>query len=54
MRRPGERIRRTRFLPDARLNVAENLLGPVSDDIAVIFRGEDGEAPTSPGPSCTT
>ena len=34
---------RTRFLPDARLNVAENLLGEPSDDLAVIFRGEDGE-----------
>ena len=40
----GDRLRRTRFLPDARLNVAENLLGPVSDDVAVIFRAEDGEA----------
>ena len=41
---PGERLRRTRFLPDARLNVAENLLGPPSEDTAIIFRSEDGEA----------
>ena len=41
---PGERLRRTRFLPDARLNVAENLLGRPSDDVAIIFRSEDGEA----------
>ena len=40
----GERLRRTRFLPDARLNVAQNLLGPVSQDTAIVFRGEDGEA----------
>ncbi len=41
---PGERLRRTRFLPDARLNVAQNLLGEPSNDTAVIFRSEDGEA----------
>ena len=41
---PGERLRRTRFLPDARLNVAKNLLGEPSEDIAIIFRSEDGEA----------
>ena len=41
---PGERLRRTRFLPDAGLNVAENLLGTPSEDVAVIFRSEDGEA----------
>ena len=41
---PGARLRRTRFLPDARLNVAENVLGRPSDDVAIIFRGEDGEA----------
>ena len=35
---------RTRFLPDARLNVAENLLGEPSDEIALIFRSEEGEA----------
>ena len=40
----GERMRRTRFLPDARLNVAENLLGVPSDRTALIFRSEDGEA----------
>ena len=39
----GERLRRTRFLPDARLNVAENLLGEPSDETAVVFRSEDGE-----------
>ena len=41
---PGERLRRTRFLPDARLNVAENLMGPPSQEPAIIFRSEDGEA----------
>ena len=40
----GERMRRTRFLPDARLNVAKNLLGEPTADTAVIFRSEDGEA----------
>ena len=40
----GERMRRTRFLPDARLNVAENLLGLPSDATALMFRSEDGEA----------
>ena len=34
----------TRFLPDATLNVAENLLGERSDEVAVIFRSEAGEA----------
>jgi acetoacetyl-CoA synthetase len=34
----------TRFLPDATLNVAENLLGERSDEPAIIFRSEDGEA----------
>ena len=34
----------TRFLPDTTLNVAENLLGERSEEVAVIFRGEDGEA----------
>ncbi len=41
---PGERLRRTRFLPDAQLNVARNLLGEPSDEIALVFRSEDGEA----------
>ena len=41
---PGERLRRTRFLPDARLNVAESLLGEPSGEAALIFRSEDGEA----------
>ena len=40
----GERMRRTRFLPDARLNVARNLLGEPSTDTALVFRSEDGEA----------
>ncbi len=37
-------FRHTRFLPDATLNVAESLLGAPTDDIAILFRGEDGEA----------
>ena len=41
---PGERMRRTRFLPDARLNVAQNLLGEPSTDTVLVFRSEDGEA----------
>ena len=40
----GERMREYRFLPDATLNVAENLLGDPSDDLAMVFRGEDGES----------
>jgi acetoacetyl-CoA synthetase len=50
---PGERGERlieigpampdTRFLPDARLNVAEALLARAGDDPAVHFTGEDGE-----------
>jgi len=34
----------TRFFPEATLNFAENLLRPASDDIAIIFRGEDGRS----------
>jgi len=41
---PGEQLRRTRFLPDARLNVARNLLREPSNEIALVFRSEDGEA----------
>ncbi len=41
---PADEFRHTRFLPDARLSVAENLLGTPSDELAIIFRGEDGEA----------
>ena len=41
---PGPRLRDHRFLPDATLNVAENLLREPSDDLAIVFRGEDGEA----------
>lgn len=33
---------RTRFLPDATLNFAENLLRRDDDTLAMIFRGEDG------------
>ncbi len=40
---PGERLRLTRFLPDARLNVARNLLGEPSSETALVFRSEDGE-----------
>ncbi len=47
----GERLaeaspefRHTRFLPDATLNVGQNLLGSPSDELAIIYRGEDGEA----------
>jgi len=35
---------RWRFLPDATLNVAANLLGSPSDDVAMLYRGEDGES----------
>jgi acetoacetyl-CoA synthetase len=41
---PGPRLRDHRFLPDATLNVAENLLREPSDELAIVFRGEDGEA----------
>ena len=41
---PGPRLRDHRFLPDATLNVAENLLRDPSDEHAIVFRGEDGEA----------
>jgi acetoacetyl-CoA synthetase len=51
---PGERGERllelgadlpdTRFLPDARLNVAEALLARDGDGVAMSFTGEDGEA----------
>src|SRR4029453_18315889 len=40
---PGAELRGTRFLPDARLNVAEALLARAGDDVAVAFTGEDGE-----------
>ena len=40
----GARLREHRFLPDATLNVAEQLLGQPSDEAAVLFRSEDGEA----------
>lgn len=40
----GSWLYRNRFLPDARLNVAENLMGSPAEETAVIFRGEDGEA----------
>ncbi len=41
---PADRLRDHRFLPDATLNVAENLLGEPTDELAIVFRGEDGEA----------
>jgi len=41
---PADEFRHTRFLPDATLNVAENLLGDATDDMAMMFRGEDGES----------
>lgn len=41
---PRPRLRDHRFLPDATLNVAENLLREPSDELAIVFRGEDGEA----------
>lgn len=41
---PGPRLRDHRFLPDATLNVAENLLRYPSEEYAIVFRGEDGEA----------
>ena len=44
LHQPGPRLRDHRFLPDATLNVAENLLREPSDDLAIVFRGEDGEA----------
>jgi acetoacetyl-CoA synthetase len=37
----GDRIPGARFFPDARLNVAENLLRRADDTTALIFRGED-------------
>ena len=45
----------TRWFPDARLNVAENLLdgrGRASTETAIVFRGESGAAGCSPGASC--
>lgn len=41
---PGERMEQARFFPDARLNVAENLLKKTGPDDAIVFRGEDGAA----------
>ncbi|MEM7143467.1 MAG: acetoacetate--CoA ligase [Actinomycetota bacterium] len=37
----GEALRHTRFFPDARLNVAENLLAHTGDEPAMIFHSED-------------
>jgi acetoacetyl-CoA synthetase len=37
----GDKIPGARFFPDARLNVAENLLRRADDTTALIFRGED-------------
>lgn len=40
----GPELRQTRFLPEATLNVAENLLGDPTDEPALMFRDEDGTA----------
>jgi acetoacetyl-CoA synthetase len=40
---PGTELRQTRFLPDARLNVAQALLARDGDEPALIFAAEDGE-----------
>ena len=40
---PSDELRHVRFLPDATLNVAENLLRDPTDDPALVFRCEDGE-----------
>ncbi len=40
---PGDELPAARFFPDARLNVAENLLRRDDDTPALIFRGEDPE-----------
>jgi acetoacetyl-CoA synthetase len=37
----GGSMRETRFLPDARLNFAENLLASAGEGTALVFRGED-------------
>ena len=37
-----QELHRTRFLPDATLNVADNLLGDPSEDLALLYRDEDG------------
>lgn len=39
---PGETFDQARFFPDARLNVAENLLRQTGPGEAIVFRGEDG------------
>ena len=41
---PAAEFRDWRFLPDASLNVAENLMLAPTSDLAMIYRGEDGEA----------
>ena len=40
----ADRFRDVRYLPDATLNVAENLIGEPTEALAMMFRGEDGEA----------
>ncbi len=40
----GPELYQKRFLPDAKLNVAQNLLGEPSEDLAIIYRSEDGES----------
>lgn len=39
---PGADLATTRFFPEARLNVAENLLAPITDAPAAVFENEDG------------
>ena len=41
---PGADLIGARFFPDARLNVAENLMRRNDDTIAIVFRGESGIA----------
>ncbi len=40
---PGDRLRTTRFFPDARLNVAQTLLARDDDAPAMVFLGEAGD-----------
>jgi acetoacetyl-CoA synthetase len=41
---PGPAFHQWRFLPEATLNVAQTLLRDPSDEPAMLYRGEDGEA----------
>ena len=40
---PADELRKVRFLPDATLNVAENLLLDPDDSVALVFEGEAGD-----------